>query len=168
MIPARRTLLSLLSLGSLSACGFSLRGSQLSSRLPFSSIYLQVTPHSLLERELRGAVLGQDGVVLAKDPKSAEVVLQIFSEALEKKVMTLNAQGQVRELSLLYRLKFEARGRDGKILIPASELALQALMSFSESQAPAKEAEEKMNFSELRNDAINQLMRRLAQVKLDE
>lgn len=168
MIPARRTLLSLLSLGSLSACGFSLRGSQLSSRLPFSSLYLQVTPHSLLERELRGAVLGQDGVVLAKDPKSAEVVLRILSEAQEKKVMTLNAQGQVREFSLLYRLKFDAKGKNDKILIPSSELALQAFMSFSESQAPAKETEEKMIYGDLRNDAINQLMRRLAQVKIDE
>jgi LPS-assembly lipoprotein len=53
-------------------------------------------------------------------------------------------------------------------LIPSTELALQAFMSFSESQAPAKETEEKMIYGDLRNDAINQLMRRLAQVKIDE
>ena len=96
---------------------------------------------SAIERELRSAVLGQDGITLTTEAKSAEATLRILSENEEKKILTLNAQGQVREYSLLYRLSFEVKDSDGKTLLEPTELALQTSMAFSESEVLAKEAE---------------------------
>ena len=71
----------------------------------------------------------------------------------------------MREFSLLYRLRYEVREADGKVLLKPSELALQAFMTYSEAQAIAKETEQKMIFSDLRSDAINQIIRQMAQLK---
>ena len=42
---------------------------------------------------------------------------------------------------------------------------MQSYLSYSESQALAKETEERMTFIDLRRDAVNQVMRQLARVK---
>ena len=95
-------------------------------------------------------------------------ILFISSAIEEKKVLTLNAQGQVREFSLLYRLNFNAKDSAGKVLIPSTELALQSSMAFSESQALAKETEERMIFADLRGDAVSQIIRRLTRISSEK
>ena len=151
----------------LAGCGFHLRGSTPDSRLQFDSVYLAASKGTPLERELRGAILAQ-GATLASDPKEAPVTLRIVSEAQEKKILTLNAQGQVREFSLTYRLRFEVADKDNRKLLVPEEIALQSYLSYSESQALAKETEERMTFIDLRRDAVNQVMRQLARVKPDQ
>ena len=94
--------------------------------------------------------------------------LYISSAIEEKKVLTLNAQGQVREFSLLYRLNYNAKDSAGKVLIPSTELALQSSMAFSESQALAKETEERMIFADLRGDAVSQIIRRLTRISSEK
>lgn len=161
----RRFVLCLLLLAALSACGFQLRGSRPDSRLPFTTLYLEVARNTQLERDLRSTILAQDGIKLMSDAKSAQATVRIVSEKEEKKILTLNAQGQVREYSLLYRIKYEVKEADGTVLLKPTELALQAFMSYSEAQALAKETEQKMIFSDLRSDAINQMVRQMAQLK---
>lgn len=148
----------------LSGCGFHMRGSTPDSRLQFESVYLAANKGTPLERELRGAILSQ-GATLATDQKSGAVTLRIVSEAQEKKILTLNAQGQVREYSLTYRLRFEVADQDNRKLLTPEEIALQSYLSYSESQALAKETEERMTYIDLRRDAVNQVMRQLARVK---
>ena len=154
---------SLLMAAAVAGCGYQLRGSTPQSRVAFDSVYLETTSGTPLERELRNAILAQ--TKLAADAKSAPVTLRILSEAQEKKILTLNAQGQVREYNLLYRLRFEITDKDNKKLLPPNELALQSFLSYSISQALPKEIEEKMTFNDLRRDAVNQIMRQLARVR---
>ncbi len=150
-----------------SGCGFHLRGSTPDSRLQFDSVHLAASKGTPLERELRGAILSQ-GATLMTDQKDAAVTLRIVSEAQEKKILTLNAQGQVREYSLTYRLRFEVADKDNRKLLVPEEIALQSYLSYSGSQALAKETEERMTYIDLRRDAINQVMRQLARVKPDQ
>ncbi len=168
MIKQRRSLLAataaLAIASTLAGCGFHLRGSTPDSQLQFDSVHLAATKGTPLERELRGAILSQ-GATLTSDPKDAAVTLRIVSEAQEKKILTLNAQGQVREFSLTYRLRFEVADKDNRKLLVPEEIALQSYLSYSESQALAKEAEERMTYIDLRRDAVNQVMRQLARVK---
>ncbi len=158
-----RRLASLLLIASLAGCGFQLRGSTPDSRLTFASVYVDAASGTPLGRELRDAVRS-GGSQLAADPKAAAVTLRLLDEARERKVLTLNAQGQVREFSLTYRVNFEVADPEGKKLLPPQEIALQSLLSYSESQALAKEIEERMTFDDLRRDAVSQIMRQLARV----
>ncbi len=171
MTPTRRLLVSAMSvliLTCLSGCGFQLRGTTPSSQLSFDSVYLETARDTPLERQLRGAILSQGNTVLATDPKTAAVTLRILSEAQEKKILTLNAQGQVREYSLIYRINFEATDKENKKLLKPNELALQAFLSYSESQALAKETEERMTYDDLRRDAVSQIMRQLSRIKPEQ
>jgi LPS-assembly lipoprotein len=142
-----------------------LRGTTPNSQLSFESVYIETASGTPLERQLRGAILSQGNTVLATDPKTAAVTLRILSEAQEKKILTLNAQGQVREFSLLYRIRFEVADKENKKLLEPNELALQAFLSYSESQALAKETEERMTYDDLRRDAVSQIMRQLSRIK---
>lgn len=152
----------------LSGCGFHLRGTTPDSQLSFDSVYLETPRGTPLERELRVAIRSQGDVILAPDQKSGAVTLRILSEAQEKKILTLNAQGQVREFSLLYRVNFEVADKDNKKLLKPNELALQAFLSYSESQALAKETEERMTYNDLRRDAVSQIMRQLSRIKPEQ
>ncbi|MEO0315119.1 MAG: hypothetical protein RI928_1575 [Pseudomonadota bacterium] len=168
MTPTRRLLISLLLIASVSACGFQLRGSTPASQISFDSLYLESAKGTPLERELRRSILSQGNTTLATDQKTAAVTLRIISEAQERKILTLNAQGQVREYSLIYRINFEATDKENKKLIQPNELALQAFLSYSESQALAKETEERMTFDDLRRDAVSQIMRQLSRIKPEQ
>ena len=162
---SRRLWISLMMTLPLAACGFQLRGSRPDAKLEFSSVHLEAGSGSPLERELRNAILTQGGTVLATDRKSADVTLRILQENQEKKVLTINAQGQVREYSLLYRVNFDVIDKENTRLLEPTELALQTFMSYSESQALAKENEERLIYNDLRADAVSQIMRRLSQIK---
>ena len=163
----RRLWISLLMTLPLAACGFQLRGSRSDARLPFSSVHLETRKNTPLERELRTAILAQGQTAIATERKSADVTVRILSENQEKKILTLNAQGQVREFSLLYRVRFDVINKENTQLVSDTELALQTFMSYSESQAVAKETEERLIYNDLRADAISQIMRRLSQIKLE-
>jgi LPS-assembly lipoprotein len=93
------------------------------------------------------------------------VVLDVLADQREKTVVGLNATGQVREFQLRTRLRFRLRTPQGKELIPETELLQQRDISFSESAALAKEAEENLLYRDMQTDIVQQLMRRLAAVK---
>ena len=97
----------------LASCGFQLRGSTPETRLGFESLYLDAPVGTPLERDLR-TVLRASSTQLAADAKSAPVTLRVLSQAQEKKVLTLNAQGKVREFSLTYRVRFEVADGSNK------------------------------------------------------
>jgi len=80
-------------------------------------------------------------------------------------VLTLNSQGQVREYSLTYRIRYEVADKENKKLLEPTEIVLQTILSYSESQVLAKEQEEKLIFDDMRHDAVAQIMRQLAQVR---
>ncbi len=163
----RRTMLAALAIASallLAGCSFHLRGSTPDSHMQFESVYLSAPKGTPLERELRSAIVTQ-GATLATSQKDAQVTLRILSDVQEKKTLTLNAQGQVREFYLNYRLRFEVVDKNNRKLLTPEEIVLQSYLSYSESQALAKEIEERLTYIDLRRDAINQVMRQLSRLQ---
>ena len=164
-MPQRRSLLALGCLVALGGCGFQLRGAP---ELAFDSIYIGGAESSLLGTELRRnlASLGKVQIITdAKLQSSAQVILDIVSEAREKTVVGVNASGQVREFQLRTRMKFRLRTPQGKELIPETEILQQRDISFNESAVLAKEAEEGLMYRDMQTDIVQQMMRRLAAVK---
>ena len=146
----------------LAGCGFQLRQAP---HFAFSTIYISAS--SALANELKRTIASSDGiqVVDAARATSAQVVLDLLGDQREKVVVGLNATGQVREFQLRTRVKFKLRTPQGKELIPETELLQQRDISFNESAALAKEAEENLLYRDMQTDIVQQLMRRLAAVK---
>jgi len=158
----RRILLPLLATSLLAACGFQLRQAP---TFAFKTIYIGTAPSSALGKELKRDIAANGAVTVVETPVAAQVVLDVINEQREKIVVGLNASGQVREFELRIRLRFRLRTPDGKELIPESEVVQQQDVSYNESAALAKEAEEQLLYRSMQTDIVQQLMRRLAAVK---
>ena len=145
------------------ACGFQLRGV---APLPFDSIFVQAAPASQIAVQLKRAVQAGSGTRIAERPEQAEVILQIMNELQEKQILSLSGGGRVSEYQLRYRVSFRLTDSRNREHIPASEILLKRDYTFSDDQALSKEAEEALLYRDMRNDAVQQLVRRLQAAKL--
>ena len=164
----RRTLLAWLPAPLLlTACGFRLRGVP---EFAFRSLYIAAPPASPLARELRRTLQAAGSTLeVITDPArmtQADAILDLLSEQQERSVVGLNASGQVRELQLRLRIRFKLRTPAGAELIPDTELLQQRDISYNETIALAKEAEEALLYRTMQTDLVQQLLRRLAAVKV--
>ncbi|MBY0411266.1 MAG: hypothetical protein K2Q97_14340 [Burkholderiaceae bacterium] len=165
----RRTVLALASVplvAGLSACGFQLRGVP---QFGFASLYIAAPAGSLLARELQRTLEGAgSSLKVLRDPASmttAGAIIDILSEQQERVVVGQSASGQVRELELRLRVRFRLRNPAGDEFIPETEIVQVRDISYNETIALAKEAEEALLYRTMRTDIVQQLMRRLAAVK---
>jgi LPS-assembly lipoprotein len=151
-----------LSFAALGGCGFTLRRPP---QLGFRTIALVgFAPRSPLADELRRELQRQVSVL--DDAARAQVVLRALDDARERGVVASTAAAQVRELQLRLKFNFRADTPGGRELIPRVELLLKRDLSYSETQALAKEAEEAELFREMEADVVTQVLRRLAAVRV--
>ena len=71
----------------------------------------------------------------------------------------------MREFQLRTRVKFRLRTPQGKELIADAEILQQRDISYTETQALSKEAEEQLLYRNMQTDIVQQIMRRIAAVQ---
>jgi LPS-assembly lipoprotein len=158
MWSSRRRLLLMAPAVLVAGCGFELRRP---ARVSFRSIALTgFAPRSPLAEELKRTL--QQQVQVLEAPDKAEVVLQSLDDQREKSVVASTAAAQVRELQLRLKFNFRVRTPGGRELIPLAELLVSRDLSYSETQALAKEHEESELYREMQSDVVAQVLRRLA------
>jgi len=147
----------------LAACGFQLRQPQPLAMRSIALVgFATDSPlHAALARALR-----ESGVALREDPAQAEAVFDALADTRQKTVAASTATGQVREVQLRVRLRFRLATPVGQLLLPASDLLLTRDMSYSETDALAKQQEEALLYRAMDDDIVTQVLRRLASVKL--
>lgn len=153
--------LMLLAAVMLSACGFHMRGP---AQLPFKSIYLGFSGNSSLGTELKRYIRAS-GVEVKDQATDAEAVLQVLADAREKKILSLNTNGQVREYSLYQRFSFQVKDQAGKILIAPAAITLKRDITYDANQELAKQAEEVLLYRDMQSDLVQQILRRLSASK---
>ena len=158
----RGTLLGLSALA-LGGCGFKLRGDQ---NYGFQTLAIAGTGSALAD-ELRRS-LGKNVQLLPPGAplKTAQVILDIVREQRERVVVGISSTGQVRELQLRIRLVYRVRTPQGDELVPETEMLQKRDISFNETAVLAKEAEEALLYRDMQTDMVQQLLRRLAAVRL--
>lgn len=147
----------------LAGCGFRLRGSQ---AFAFQRIAIGPQPGGAVAQELRRSFGSAVQVLAANEPLTqAQLVLTVTNEAREKVVVGVNSSGQVRELQLRIRVRLQLRTAQGKDIIEGDEIVQQRDISYSESAALAKEAEEALLYRDMQSDIVQQILRRLASIQ---
>ncbi|BBF87379.1 LPS-assembly lipoprotein RlpB precursor [Aquitalea magnusonii] len=145
----------------LSACGFHLKGMGGSSRpLPFNSVYVE-EGSSKLGPILHETLARNEKLVLLSAPKQAEAVLSVLSENQAREVSTINSGGKVNE----YLLSYTASVRTvlgGVPVEPDMVISVRRYLNYSDSDVLGKEQEEALLWNDIRRDAAEQLIRRLA------
>ena len=163
VVPHRVSIILIAAALLLASCGFQLRGS---APLPFQSLYVQAAPSSQFATLLKRAVRAGSATRIAEQPTEAEVVLQVLNELQEKQILSLGGGGRVSEYQLRYRVSYRLTDGKNREHIPATEMVLKRDYSFTDDQALSKEAEEALLYRDMRNDAVQQMVRRLAAAKL--
>jgi LPS-assembly lipoprotein len=148
---------------SLTGCGFELRREP---ELLFRSISMTgFKPGSPLALALRRQ-LALTSVKLLEDANRVDLVLEVLRDSSDKTVVVSTAAGQVREWQLRLRFDYLLRTPSGELLMPRTDLMMTREMNYTESMALAKEQEEALLFRAMQSEAVSQVMRRLAAVRL--
>lgn len=167
----RRTLLlsapalALGAVATLPGCGFALRQPP---NFDFKTLYTNFSAGSSLGNQFkRSLASGSDVRIITNAAliNEAEVLLDVLTDQRQKVVVGVSASGQVREFQLRVLFKFRLRRRDGAVLIPETEIPQRRDLSYNETQALAKEAEEALLYRDMESDVVQQLLRRLATIR---
>ena len=161
---AVRSLLIVLLTATLAACGFHLRGSA-GSDLPYASMYIALPETAevrvWLERYLRGST----NTTVSDDAKTATVTFQQLSDGRDKSILSIDAQGRVREYRLQMRYRFRLVDAQGREIVAPQEISMNRDMTYDDSQVLSKSMEENLLWRDMTNDLVNQIMRRLSIIK---
>jgi len=143
----------------LSACGFQLRGT---AALPFDTLYMPPSNVEGVALDLKRNILSGTRTVVVDDPAKAQAILEFSQEAREKQILSLGANGRVREFQLRYRVAFRVHDGKGGEFLPASTLQLTRDVTFNDSDVLAKESEEQLLYRDMQFDMVQLIMRRLS------
>ncbi len=144
----------------LSACGFQLRGQQ---DYAFKRLAIAGAPPDVAARLTR-LVQGGSDTVIVSSAANADAVLRV-TERTGSNTLTLNEYGAAVEYQLNYWMDYTLTGRDGTLLIAPSTIALNRAMTYSDQDTQAKATESDLLFTDMKKDAVDQLIRRLGVVK---
>jgi LPS-assembly lipoprotein len=154
--------------GSLSACGFHLRGSGGHYTLPFPAMYVGLPESSPLAIDLKRNIRVNGNTVVVSDPAQADGVIEVLTDPEKtrtKTILSLNSNGRVREYLLAYTIVFRVRDKLGNELLAPTSISLNRPITFDETQLLAKEQEEALLYKDMQTDLVQQMMRRMAAIK---
>jgi LPS-assembly lipoprotein len=103
-------------------------------------------------------------VHLTEDIKAAAPTLHLYGETVESQVVSIDITGKVSDYLLNYTARFSVSAADGKELLPAQSVKLQREYTFDKLNVLAKEREDEFLRQEMRRDAVQQILRRLATI----
>ena len=164
MSPLRRRLLSLLPFAALAGCGFRLRGAG-SAQLPYKTFHVSLPEASEVRIWLERYIRAGGSTTLVDTPKEAEAIFVQVQDRRGKTILSVNAQGRVREYRLQLDYTFKVVNAKGLELVRANDISLTRDISFDDSNVLAKDLEEGLLWRDMNNDLVNQIMRRLTIVK---
>lgn len=163
-----RVLLAVCLVLTLSACGFHLRGSNGSFMLPFATMNIGLPDTSPLAIDLKRYIRAVGSTEIVDTREAADATLEVLADPEKtrtKSILSLNSNGRVREYQLGYSIQFRVVDKAGNVLLGLTTIALNRPITFNESQVLAKETEEAQLYRDMRNDLVQQIMRRLAAIK---
>jgi len=142
----------------LAGCGFRMRGY---ADVPFETLYVQDT-RSGVGLELKRVLEAGTSARVVSDARHAQAVLELSSEYRAREILSLTAAGSVREYLLRYRVSYRVHDGRGGEFIPPSAINLVRDMTYQDTLALAKEAEEQLLFRDMQSEAVQMILRRMS------
>jgi LPS-assembly lipoprotein len=148
----------------LAGCGFHLRGT-LSGNLPYKTMHIALPETAEVRIWLERYINAAGSTEIIEQAGQAEAVFQQLADSRQKTILSVNAQGRVREYRLQLNYTFRVTNAKGQVLIPPNEINLMRDITFDDSNVLAKDLEEGLLWRDMNNDLVNQIMRRLSIIK---
>lgn len=159
-----RLLLAVIIAAVLTGCGFHLRGT-VSGNLPYKTFYIALPDTSEINVWLQRYIKASGNTEIVSDAQNAEAIFQQVDDRRDKTILSVNAQGRVREYRLIRNYTFRVVNAKGQVLIAPNEINLIRDITYNDSAVLAKDLEEAMLWRDMNTDLVNQIMRRLSLIK---
>ncbi len=157
-------ILALILAAALAGCGFHLRGAG-SSKLPYKTMYIALPETADVNIWLQRYINASGSTEIVADAKTADATFQQLADSRQKTILSVNAQGRVREYRLQLNYTFRVVNQQGQVLVEPNEINLNRDISFDDSNILAKDLEEGLLWRDMNSDLVNQIMRRLSIIK---
>ncbi len=144
----------------MSACGFQLRGMM---DFSFKSLHLQGKTLSI-SKDLKQA-FKTNAIQVVNTAEDAEVLMELLSESNEKRILSLSGGGLVREYELNYKVSFRTRAQTSPTWSAPQTVQVRRDFSYDDKVLLGKAEEEERLNTDMRKDAVREMMRRLMAVK---
>jgi LPS-assembly lipoprotein len=154
----RRFFISALPVAFAAGCGFQLR--QLEG-MPFSTLYLDTPNGSPVAQRILAALKASRSTHLVASATEAEAILKIEKEDRTKSILSLSGAGRVIEYRLGLNLVYSISGKNKRLLAEPETIDLSRDMTYSDSDLLAKDAEEKLLYSDMDDNAALRIIRRM-------
>ncbi len=148
-------LLFLLLTATLTACGFHPRGAY-SLPLELKQIYLEGGSPAL--REQMQQQLRESHAQLASSRENASMVLKLFDETFNRRVLSLSERGKTNEYELLYRLEYELATPKDAVLMQRQPLEVRRDYYNDQQAILARDNEENTLRTEMSQQAVRTLL----------
>ncbi len=141
----------------LTACGYHLRGA---FDLPkgMKSIFLQGGSQNLRE-QLITALKSSSGQ-LASTPDSADIILRISRDTIERRVLSLSERGRSNEIELAGQLEYEILDKQNKVLVEKTPIDFRREYFNDQQDVIAKDNEEVVIKNEMYQQVVKSIINR--------
>ncbi len=154
-----RCLTMIVLFGALAACGFQMRGNvNLPAEMSQTDIS-GISDNSDLARELE-LVLRGNGVTVVKDDGGA--TLKVTTNRLERDVLAVGTNSEVREFILNYVVSFQVDGASGSELVPSQTLTLNREYTFDTDQLLSATSEEEFLGAEMTREMARRIVEQIS------
>lgn len=155
---------ALVLLSLLPGCGFRLAGSADPSGLQNVSVHGMSSSRELVHLVRESLRSGEVNVV---EPDHAAIRLDIVSEETAREVLSLDASGKAREYDLMLDVSFEVRHAQHSDSPARQKIRIHRVLVFDKHDVLGSAEEEDLLLREMRREAAQRIVRRLAAIPLD-
>lgn len=147
----------------LSACGYHLRGA-LELPAGMKNVYLEGGSAELREQFKRAMDISS--VALASSPETAGIIVKIFNEDNQRRVLSLGSGGTANDFELSYRFDYELVDAKNKVLSARQPIEIKREYYNDQLAVIAKDNEETIIRNEMYQQAVRTIVNR-ARVALE-
>jgi LPS-assembly lipoprotein len=141
----------------LSACGYHLRGAL---ELPggLKNVYLMGGSAQLQEQF--NSAMKTSSVQIASSPETAGIIVKIFDEDSQRRVLSLSSTGTANDFELFYRFNYEVVDSKNKVLMPREPMEIKREYYNDQLAVIAKGNEEAVIRNEMYQQAVRTIVNR--------
>jgi len=146
----------------INGCGFQLRGA---ADLKSQKLHIQSKYADRIANEVR-RILTEQGVQIVPTSQTAQAVLYLRDESVERRVLSVSStSGKLEEVELNYRVEMEVRKPDNSILLEKQVLSLMRDYRFDKNAVLAAGSQEEVLRADMFRDLVGQIIRSLRAIR---
>ncbi len=141
----------------LSACGYHLRGA-LELPAGLKNVYLEGGSGQLQEQF--NSAMKTSSVGIASSPETAGMIVRIFNEDNQRRILSLSSTGTANDFELEYRFDYELVDSKNKVLMPRQSVEIKREYYNDQVAVIAKGNEETVIRNEMYQQAVRSIVNR--------